>query len=394
MKEESRERVAESAAGVERIRARQKELFAKVLRAGGPLERSYDPEELIHFAPLRAAPREEEERLRAEIERLAPFFQGPFPVTPNLTITGAYDARVKCKTILGPLLPESLEGRSVLEIACNAGYDSFFLNLRRPRKYLAVDPNPVVHPQALFLNAHYGAGIDFQCLDWRELAPERHGVFDWVICIGLLYHEVSPMDLLAKMYEMTAVGGSVLLETLVLASDARAPVAKFIGGSFRGDPNTWWLPTTTCAEAMLAAAGFSEPRTRSKLPDFSLNPADPERTVEGWPREAIAYFTARKLEKGGGAEIVPAAYAADAAWEADATRGRPGGDTSDADYYRQQLEQTRAALEGVYATLNSSLSWRFAFRMGQWASRLCPPGSLRGRLFASARSWLRSRLRR
>lgn len=376
-----------------RLLAERKEHFRKVFGIDSPFQKTYHADELIHFAPLRTMSREEEQRLRAEVERLAPFFQGPFPCTRNLAITGAYDGRPKCRQILNPMLPQSLAGKRVLEIACNAGFDSFFINLRGPREYLATDPDPICHQQALLLNSVYRTGIEFRRLAWQELSSAVHGTFDLVVCIGLLYHEPSPMELLAKMEQLTAPGGAVILETLVLATEVRAPLAKFIETTYRGDPSVWWIPTTTCVEGLVRAAGFSEVQLTHKMLDASLNPLDPTRTIEGWPSEALAYFLAQKKEGRPATSLKPAELAATSEWEAQLGGARAVQQPDDAASYRRQLEQTRAQLEAIYATLHTSLSWRFANRVGRMANRLCPPGSWRGRVYAAVASRLRGERR-
>lgn len=375
-------------------RAQLREEFRKVFGTDNPFQKNYRPEELIQFAPLPAVGREEDERLRREAERLGPFFQGPFPITQNLTITGAYDGRPKCQQILGPMLPQSLAGKRVLEIAANAGFDSFFINLRGPREYVAIEPHPVFHEQALFLNSLYRARIDFRRLAWQELSPDVQGTFDLVVCIGLLYHEPSPMELLAKLNQMTALGGTVLLETLVVAEEANAPAAKFVEGSYRGDPSVWWIPTIPCVEAMLRASGFPGSRLAFKHADVSLNPRDPIHTVEGWPVAALGYFMGQKSDTGRVLPVNPAEFAAEKEWAGQLGSAPVSLNSAEAASYRQQLEQTRAQLEAIYATLDTSLSWRFANRVGRMANRLCPPGSWRGRVYAAVLDRLRGERRR
>lgn len=80
-------------------------------------------------------------------------------------------------------------------------------------------------------------GAQYMRGDVRDLAPHPHGMFDVVLCLGILYHldAEDAVKLLRAMRAVTAPGGFAIIDTHV-GSPADTTVVD--GHVYRG----WWYP--------------------------------------------------------------------------------------------------------------------------------------------------------
>ena len=128
--------------------------------------------------------------------------------------------------VLGDALPENLSGKRVLDVGSNAGYDPFMFSRLGADYVLGCEPFEFIE-QALFLESIYKTGVDFQRIGWQDLDPAVHGTFDLVHCHGVLYHEPNPMGLLARLWQLTAPGGTLLLGSMMLADPTLSEYARY-----------------------------------------------------------------------------------------------------------------------------------------------------------------------
>ena len=220
------------------------------------IEGGINPSTLVRFSPQladRLTDAEKAKLLRRAAE-LEPWLQGPFLVGDDLVVGGAWRNDLRWLN-LEPEVPGDLSGIRVLDVGSNAGYDPFMFSLRKPDYVLACEPFQFIE-QARFLESIYRTGIDLQEIGWQKLAPERHGQFELVHCHGVLYHEPDPVDLLTRLFEMTAPGGTVLLGSIMLADPSLAELARFVPNAYNGDGTWWWVPGPLAVESMLKAVGF------------------------------------------------------------------------------------------------------------------------------------------
>lgn len=170
-------------------------------------------------------------------------------------------------------LPEHLEGKSVLDIGCNAGFYSLEMKRRGAGRVLGVDFDDRYLSQARLAAKVAGADVEFQKLSVYDLAAlgER---FDVVIFMGVFYHLRHPLlaldlvrehvadDLLVfqSMQRGSPEVGSVAADYDFFAQDhfdqPTYPKMHFIEHSYAGDPTNWWAPNAACVEAMLRSSGF------------------------------------------------------------------------------------------------------------------------------------------
>lgn len=220
------------------------------------LEGEFDPTTLVRFADHLPDELDEVERARliARARELEPWLQGPFLLGGDLVVGGLWRIDTRWAN-LDEHLPKDLGGISVLDVGSNAGYDPFMFKLRGAGRVLACEPFEFIE-QAHFLESIYKTGVDFQRIGWQELSEEKHGSFEFVHCHGVLYHEVDPMGLLTRLFEMTAPGGTLLLGSMMFGDPERADLSRFVPLGYFNDDTWWWTPGPDALTSMISAAGF------------------------------------------------------------------------------------------------------------------------------------------
>jgi tRNA (mo5U34)-methyltransferase len=103
----------------------------------------------------------------------------------------------------------SLAGKRVLDLACNCGGFSTHAARAGAKYVLGVDIEPHYLEQANFIrDALDLQNLEFQHMSLDELDPAKHGIFDLVLCFGILYHLENPVFSLKRI---SAVAGKVLV---------------------------------------------------------------------------------------------------------------------------------------------------------------------------------------
>jgi tRNA (mo5U34)-methyltransferase len=212
--------------------------------------------------------------LQARIESLAPWFH-------NIDLRGVQTAphhflgdypRLHWETF-EQALPPDLDGATVLDVGCNAGYFAIKMKQRGAGRVLGIDSDPRYLAQARLAAEVTGVEIEFRQLTVYDVASigER---FDLVLFLGVLYHLRHPLLALDLLHEHV-VGDLLLFQSMLRGSSgpgsahvdhpfsetgvfdqADFPKLHFIEHKYAGDPSNWWIPNRACAEAMLRSAGF------------------------------------------------------------------------------------------------------------------------------------------
>lgn len=241
---------------------------------------NFDPASLVRFSPNLPASLDEGERLELaeRAAELGPWLQGPFLLGGDLVVGGAWRTDSRWE-ILGDEVPASLAGKRVLDVGSNAGYDPFRFNLRDPEHVLACEPFAFIN-QARFLESIYQTGIELRQTSWQWLDPAKEGSFDLVHCHGVLYHEVDPLGLLERLYELTAPGGLCLFGSMMHADPTLADLSRLIPLSYFGDETWWWTPGPVAMRQMLESVGFRVEKSFG----FSDGPPGEFPTINGYFR--------------------------------------------------------------------------------------------------------------
>jgi len=160
-------------------------------------------------------------------------------------------------------LPQRLDGLSVLDVGAWYGFFSFEAERRGARRVLATDyycwSGPGWGTKAGFELARraLGSRVEDLEIDVPDLAPERVGVFDVVLFLGVLYHLRNPLQALERVFSVT--GRHLILETHVDMLHCLRPACAFYpGDELNRDPTNWFGPNPSAVVAMLRAAGFGE----------------------------------------------------------------------------------------------------------------------------------------
>jgi len=209
------------------------------------------------------------ERLKQEIAKYKWFHTielGKGIVTPGID-----DTPRKLKSIG---MPNNLRGMTVLDIGAADGFFSFEAERRGAEKVLATDL-PVGQLRGLgerfaLAREALGSRVEDLGIDVYDLSPEKVGVFDVVLFLGVLYHLKHPLLGLERIFSVT--GSLLILETHVDMCDCRTPAAAFYpGAELNNDPSNWWGPNEAAVVGMLKTVGFKEVKV------FSRNLISPQR---------------------------------------------------------------------------------------------------------------------
>jgi tRNA (mo5U34)-methyltransferase len=215
-----------------------------------------------------------QDRIRSEIDALAPWFH-------NLTIQGVQTApdhflgdypRFKWEGFRHSV-PDDLQGRSVLDIGCNAGFFALEMKRRGAGRVVGIDSDPHYLRQADFAIREAGVDIELRQMSVYDIGAlgER---FDLVLFMGVFYHLRHPLLALDLIHEHVA-DDLLLFQSLqrgaaeegvveadypfaetALFDGADFPRLHFVEHSYAGDPTNWFVPNGPAAAAMLRSAGF------------------------------------------------------------------------------------------------------------------------------------------
>jgi tRNA (mo5U34)-methyltransferase len=159
-------------------------------------------------------------------------------------------------------LPESLAGKTVLDVGAWDGFFSFEAERRGARRVLAADSyswngsHDWGDKRGFNLARQVlGSKVEDMDIDVLELSPERIGTFDVVLFLGVLYHMRHPMLSVERVASVTRE--MVVLETAVDMLSYRRPAMAFYPGDELGcDATNWCGPNPAAVVGMLKAAGF------------------------------------------------------------------------------------------------------------------------------------------
>ncbi len=226
---------------------------------------------------------------------LSPWRKGPFQVG-GVDIDSEWRSNLKWERLADGIAP--LDGRAVLDVGSGNGYYALRMRDAGARAVIGVDPTILYVIQFLAVRQFDPAGRVFVLPFRLEELPAEPRAFDTTFSMGVLYHQRSPLDHLRQLRGTLRSGGQLVLETIYMPgkeSFACTPEDRY--ARMR---NVWLLPTIAELTTWLGRSGFrdveivdqsvtttdeqrsTEWMTFESLAE-ALDPADPGRTVEGWP---------------------------------------------------------------------------------------------------------------
>ena len=246
----------------------------------------------------------QDKKLVQSLKLLMPWRKGPFKIFGTV-IDSEWNSALKWNRLKNHIKP--LLGRQVLDIGCSNGYYMFRMAALGPNLVFGIEPYPPFFTQFLLLQ-HFARIKQLFCLPitLEELSFCK-SFFDTVFCMGILYHQRSPLDTLTQIHSHLRQGGELVLETLILKSEK--DVALFPAKRYAKMNNVYFIPSITSLTHWLHRTGFTNIRCISiekttsleqrktkwivsQSLDSFMNPNNPNLTVEGYPAPVRAIVLA------------------------------------------------------------------------------------------------------
>lgn len=247
---------------------------------------------------------EDRQLLMENLLDLCPWRKGPFNLF-GIALDSEWQSWMKWERVKPHIKP--LSGRRILDIGSSNGYYMFRMAACDPLMVLGLEPQSTFYFQYLALQKFLNLENVFCLPIPHDQLPRMDHCFDTVFCMGVLYHRKSPVEMLKDMYDSMRPGGQLILENLVM--DSRQNYCLFPRDRYAKMRNVFFIPDLLAMESWLLRSGFvdvqcvditrtsveEQRKTRwiqtESLTDF-LDPADPDKTVEGYPAPVRAIFTA------------------------------------------------------------------------------------------------------
>jgi tRNA (mo5U34)-methyltransferase len=209
---------------------------------------------------------------------------------------------------VSPLIPRNT-GMRIADVGCSNGYFLYKLSSLKPAVAIGFDPVERCWLQfALLQSMLHVPNLAF--LPMGILALDAFPrFFDFILCMGVIYHQRDQALAVRKLYDATRPGGQVLLESLVVPTEGELVVTP--PDRYAKMRNAWTIPSAKSLETLFRNAGFRDVQVRSfgpltsleqrrtelapfeSLADF-LDPHDPSKTVEGHPAPHTAAVIGRR----------------------------------------------------------------------------------------------------
>lgn len=259
---------------------------------------------------LIGAAEEVDDQHRSEIEKnlrsFMPWRKGPFSVF-GVEIDAEWRSEKKWHRLV-PHLPD-LQGKVIADVGCNNGYYMFKMMASKPAFILGFEPS--VQHYYCFKALNSMAGYPNQDIDL--LGVEHLGYFkesfDVIMLMGVIYHRVSPIDVLRDVFAALRPGGTLVMESQGIPGEE--PIALFPEKTYAKAPGTYFVPTGSCLSHWMKRAGFRDVVSCSQSPmspdeqrktewmvfesyqDY-LDPENNNLTVEGYPAPVRLILTGKK----------------------------------------------------------------------------------------------------
>jgi tRNA (mo5U34)-methyltransferase len=196
--------------------------------------------------------------LRREVDEIRWFHSidlGGGLVTPGRAVTAQQLDVIR--------MPADLRGKTVLDVGAWDGFFSFEAERRGAERVVAADSRAWEATDGTgkrgfdLARRALRSAVEDVHVDVLDLDPERVGVFDVVLFLGVLYHMRHPLLALERVASVT--GELLILETHVDMTWTRRPAAAFYPGhELRLDPTNWWGPNPEAVVGMLRTVGFRD----------------------------------------------------------------------------------------------------------------------------------------
>jgi SAM-dependent methyltransferase len=169
---------------------------------------------------------------------------------------------------------------SALDVGCGVGYFSKFLS-EMSLEVTAIDGREENTAEAKRRHPE----ISFITRNVEDSTLPEIGTFDFVLCVGLLYHLENPLRAIRNLRAMT--GKVLLVESMCIPGrDASMALLDEDRAHDQGLEYVAFYPTEACLVKMLYRAGFPFVYTFERLP------ADPQFSTNFWRKQSRTFLAA------------------------------------------------------------------------------------------------------
>lgn len=232
---------------------------------------------------------------------LKPWRKGPFKIIQN-EINSEWDSSIKFNIIKNHL---DICNKNVADIGCNNGYYMFRMLDLNPKSITGFDPSALCKCQFDFVNHFIKSEIKFELLGLHDLVHYDEK-FDYLICLGVLYHRSDPIECLKILRKSLNKNGILILDSIIIDSNLPISLSPMRYAKMK---NIYFIPSKSALEVWLKKAGFKNieiikiMKTTTKeqrktqwintqsLEDF-LDSNDSNKTIEGYPSPIRIYIKA------------------------------------------------------------------------------------------------------
>ena len=233
--------------------------------------------------------------LEAAIQQFHPWRKGPWNFFGH-HVDAEWQSNLKWDRI-EPALGE-LAGKRILDVGCGNGYYMFRAASQNPELVLGLDPSVPFY----LLFEMVQRFLQLPHMQYDRLGCENLNLFDrcfdLALCMGVLYHQRNPVQILRDLRNSLLVGGRAIVESQSI--DGEGSMALFPEDRYAKARNVYFVPTKDCLVNWVRRAGFKDVEVVSHCPvtteeqrstEFMtyhslaefLDPEDPTKTAEGYP---------------------------------------------------------------------------------------------------------------
>ena len=158
-------------------------------------------------------------------------------------------------------VPQSLAGKRVLDIGAWNGCFSFEAERRGAAEVIAIGPEHPDNTGFTKLKEFLGSKVQYRLGSIYHLQPDEIGVFDVVLCFGVLYHLRYPLlgiDMVRRVAR-----GTLHLETYAMPGEGPSMWEFYRKNELNNDASNWFGPNKTAIEEMLLSSGFDRVSVKS-----------------------------------------------------------------------------------------------------------------------------------
>jgi tRNA (mo5U34)-methyltransferase len=240
------------------------------------------------------------------LKEFMPWRKGPFEIF-GIPIDAEWRSEYKWKHVI-PELPD-LKDKIIADIGCNNGYYMFRMAPSAPKMVIGFEPYLLHYFTFNTLNSFARQKNLYLELMGVEQIPLYSNSFDLVFLMGIIYHRISPIEMLKNINKAMTRQGTIIVESQAIQGEE--PVALFPEKTYAKAPGVYFVPTASCLCNWLARTGFkdiklfhshpmnSQLQRKTEWMDFEsysdfIDPLNSDLTIEGYPAPIRVFIKATK----------------------------------------------------------------------------------------------------